>query len=308
MEIRPSTAQEAADWADGYLERIAAWWGGCDGPDSWPDRQVGQVRRMLGRPGAVTTFTISDAGRRIGYLSLGRSGSGGAETARVIEMFFEPGAGDSARMAAALGFATNWARGFSTVLWIVANPDDSAAAAYDEVPLRALWMVKRLGPVPAVVGVTGAPMTESEYAAWEQASIDDYAAQMAASGAVPTVDAARVAADEFADLLPDGLATADHTFLCVRAPGDGGEPEQVATNWIQHRREPGLSFVYGVEVHEGHRGKGYGRAAMLLGEQASLDAGDTHLALNVFGHNTAAIRLYETMGYRAVEHRRSIDL
>jgi ribosomal protein S18 acetylase RimI-like enzyme len=44
---------------------------------------------------------------------------------------------------------------------------------------------------------------------------------------------------------------------------------------------------------------------MLAGERATLDAGDTYLGLNVFGHNTAAIRLYDSMGYVTVEQVRT---
>jgi ribosomal protein S18 acetylase RimI-like enzyme len=47
---------------------------------------------------------------------------------------------------------------------------------------------------------------------------------------------------------------------------------------------------------------------MILGEQATLAAGDTYLGLNVFGHNDVAIGLYESMGYRAYDHGRSIEL
>jgi ribosomal protein S18 acetylase RimI-like enzyme len=47
---------------------------------------------------------------------------------------------------------------------------------------------------------------------------------------------------------------------------------------------------------------------MNIGEQAALDAGDTHLALNVFGHNEVAIRLYDSMGYRRYEDARSVAI
>lgn len=79
-------------------------------------------------------------------------------------------------------------------------------------------------------------------------------------------------------------------------------------NWLCHHREPGASWVYGVEVSERHRGQGYGRAAMIAGEQATLAAGDTHLSLNVFGGNAVATRLYERMGDQTVDQSRSIDL
>ena len=75
-----------------------------------------------------------------------------------------------------------------------------------------------------------------------------------------------------------------------------------------HHRGPGISWIYDVEVAAEFRGKGYGRAAMIIGERAALDAGDTHLALNVFGDNEVAIRLYESMGYRRYEDGRSIAI
>ena len=47
---------------------------------------------------------------------------------------------------------------------------------------------------------------------------------------------------------------------------------------------------------------------MIIGERATLEAGDTHLALNVFGQNHVAISLYTAMGYRAYDAGRSVDL
>jgi ribosomal protein S18 acetylase RimI-like enzyme len=104
-------------------------------------------------------------------------------------------------------------------------------------------------------------------------------------------------------LLPDGVHTPGHTFWTIFQ----GEAE-VATNWLCHRHEPNASFVYAVESHEAFRGKGYGRAAMIVGEHASLAAGDTHIGLNVFGHNDGAIALYKRLGYRPFDDYRSIDL
>jgi hypothetical protein len=50
------------------------------------------------------------------------------------------------------------------------------------------------------------------------------------------------------------------------------------------------------------------QAAMILGEAATVAAGDTHLGLNVFGHNSAAIGLYLSMGYRDYDDSRSVEL
>ena len=146
-------------------------------------------------------------------------------------------------------------------------------------------------------------MTTDEFAGWQAQVVASHVADLTDSGTLSAADAATSAAELFKALLPAGLSTEDHSFLCLCADG-----EVVATNWLAHHFSPGTSWVYDVETRQEHRGKGYGRAAMLIGEQATLAAGDTHLALNVFGHNAVAISMYEAMGYRAYDHGRSIGL
>ncbi|MDN3905792.1 GNAT family N-acetyltransferase [Arthrobacter sp. YD2] len=59
-------------------------------------------------------------------------------------------------------------------------------------------------------------------------------------------------------------------------------------------------WVSDIEIHEDHRGKGYGRAAMQLAEVAAAEQGAATLGLNVFGYNTVARDLYESLGYETV--------
>ena len=40
----------------------------------------------------------------------------------------------------------------------------------------------------------------------------------------------------------------------------------------------------------------------------TLRAGHSYLGLNVFGHNTVAIRLYESLGYVRLDQSRSITV
>jgi len=170
--------------------------------------------------------------------------------------------------------------------------------------VRALQMIKKLsGPGVLADGLEGRPMTDAEFGDWRAEMERGYASDVADAGEMTAEQAAASAAAQTNELLPNGLGTANNSFLCLSAGED-----VVATNWIAHHRAPGLSWVYAVEVHEGHRGRGYGRAAMVLGERASLDAGDTHLALNVFGHNHVAISLYTAMGYRGYDAGRSVGL
>ena len=58
------------------------------------------------------------------------------------------------------------------------------------------------------------------------------------------------------------------------------------------------AWVHEVLVDAGERGKGYGRAIMRAAEQELARRGVTRMALNVFAANTAAIQLYESLGYR----------
>ncbi|MFL5942455.1 MAG: GNAT family N-acetyltransferase [Gaiellaceae bacterium] len=76
-----------------------------------------------------------------------------------------------------------------------------------------------------------------------------------------------------------------------------GEP--AGDLWLSERDEtlePCL-FVYDVYLDERYRGRGYGRAAMLLAEDEARRRGIGRVALNVFGGNAAARSLYRSLGY-----------
>ncbi len=62
-------------------------------------------------------------------------------------------------------------------------------------------------------------------------------------------------------------------------------------------------------IDPAHRGRGLGRAAMVLAEEAARSQGASELGLNVFGPNTVARRLYESLGYEttAVNMRKPLS-
>ena len=98
-------------------------------------------------------------------------------------------------------------------------------------------------------------------------------------------------------MLPDGLLT-DSTWLLV-VIDDTGDP--VGTLWLgRHPHVASAAFVLDIEIAESKRGNGFGRAAMLLAEDVVREAGCTELFLNVFGFNTTAKRLYDSLGYDVV--------
>jgi ribosomal protein S18 acetylase RimI-like enzyme len=137
-------------------------------------------------------------------------------------------------------------------------------------------------------------MTEEEYAAWYPEAIAGYADGHIKAGSMPADSAHEMAAKQFADLLPDGLATPAHHLLIGEADG-----ERVGVLWlnIPTEGERVNAFVYDVEVEESQRGKGYGRGMMVGAERYALDHGAATIKLHVFGDNTVARGLYRSLGY-----------
>ncbi|MFC7758468.1 GNAT family N-acetyltransferase [Catellatospora bangladeshensis] len=152
-------------------------------------------------------------------------------------------------------------------------------------------------------GIVGRPMTEAEFAAWRDGQIAEHAAELADSGSVSAADAHERAVASIAELLPGGVPADSDSFRCVVHDG-----QVVGTIWLRHGFLPGTGYVFGVDVRPAYRGRGFGRAAMLVGERLTADAGEAQLALNVYGHNTVAQRLYDSLGYQVVERYHAAEL
>ncbi|MEU0991839.1 GNAT family N-acetyltransferase [Streptomyces sp. NPDC005953] len=139
------------------------------------------------------------------------------------------------------------------------------------------------------------PMTDDEYASWSRTGLQEYARNWADRGFSPEEARAKAEAD-LATALPDGLATADARLQVLI-----GEGETVGLLYLGQREvRPGEhgAFVYDVEVGSRWRGRGYGRALMLLAERGAWEDGTRIIGLHVFAGNTPALALYESLGYR----------
>ena len=306
IETRVATDRETQAWLSDWRARLSSWYAPSAGPAGWASAQV--ERRIAGFTSAPESVlrALTDGDELIGLLAVSAIEQDGLLSAVVSDIWIAPGHRRLGYGRLALARAEEWARARQArTVRLVTDPAQPAhAALFAAYPVRALQMIKKLsGPGLLADGLEGRPMTDAEYGDWRAEMERGYASDAAQSGDMLPEQAAASAAAQTDQLLPNGLKTPDHTFLCLCAGG-----EVVATNWIAHHRAPGMSWVYAVEVHEGYRGKGYGRAAMVIGERAAHDAGDTHLALNVFGHNHVAISLYNGMGYRAYDAGRSVDL
>jgi ribosomal protein S18 acetylase RimI-like enzyme len=272
-------------WRQGYETRLRDWYGACSAVAPWVDHFV---RLRLSRWDGVADRHVFEVDG--GVLALAVVGP--PPTVQVVECASE------AALAAAIAWATGRAGRLGTTL------PPRAPAFFELLPLRATGMLKPLVAPPAAPnGITVRAMTEAEFGPWLETQMDEYVHEMIDSGLLLAEDARSRARTQFDQALPDGVHSAGQSFLCFEVAG-----EVVGTNWVTHGYEPGTSWVQGVEITPEHRGRGYGRAAMMLGEAAAIGAGDAQMGLNVFGHNEVAMRLYESLGYRPVEVFRSIEL
>lgn len=123
-------------------------------------------------------------------------------------------------------------------------------------------------------------------------------------------------ADYRADLLTAGMSVleADRnvernraTLLNGEQPAAGqyildvvSDDAVVGTLWLGHQPGQNEWFIYDIVINEEHRGIGLGRATMIAAEEYVRSRSATRLGLNVFGRNTIARRLYESLDFQVM--------
>ncbi|MBO4208909.1 GNAT family N-acetyltransferase [Micromonospora echinofusca] len=112
--------------------------------------------------------------------------------------------------------------------------------------------------------------------------------------------ASRKARQDRAAFLPHGLATERHRLLVAVNDAE----QSVGHAWFgldePRTRASDTAWLYDISVEEPYRRSGYGRAILAAVEALAREAGATRLGLNVFGHNTPAISLYQACGYEVM--------
>ena len=139
-------------------------------------------------------------------------------------------------------------------------------------------------------------MVQAEYAAWLAEAVPEYAADKVASGQWSQEDAAALSAKEFAELLPNGLATPDnHLFTIVDSTSNA-----VGVLWfaVKTRSDSRVAYVYDVTIAPARRREGHAFHAFRALEAEVARLGLSGIALHVFGHNTGAQALYAKLGFR----------
>jgi ribosomal protein S18 acetylase RimI-like enzyme len=139
-------------------------------------------------------------------------------------------------------------------------------------------------------------MTPAEYESWRSASISNYAEENIVSGRWSREEAESSSEREFADLLPDGLATRGSFLYSIV---DERSTDRVGMIWYAVRRESGRDyvFIYDFQIFASYRRKGYGTEAILHLDGVVGAMGLSQISLHVFAHNGAARDLYGKVGY-----------
>lgn len=151
------------------------------------------------------------------------------------------------------------------------------------------------------------PMSDSEYEQFAAESVRGYAEEKAQAGTWSREEALDRAQEEFDLLLPQGVASPDNYLFTVR---DARSQQSVGRLWFAMRGELGRreAYVYEVAVDESHRGKGYGRAAMVACVEEARKVGANSVGLHVFGGNKIARSLYTSLGFAEVGVMMSLPL
>jgi len=139
------------------------------------------------------------------------------------------------------------------------------------------------------------PMTRAEWDDWIPLQLAGYALLIANSGEMSQADAWAKAAADTARSFHAGYANAGQLVFRLMA-----DAHSVGWLWLAvpgPDRDRLMAWVHSIEVDPAFRGRGYGRAAMMLAEDEARSRGMTSLGLNVHGQNTVARSLYDSLGY-----------
>lgn len=154
--------------------------------------------------------------------------------------------------------------------------------------------------------ITLRDMRPDEYDAYLEWQIGQYVQSL--RGSLPSEAAREKARQDMARFLPDGLATARHRILV--AEESAGVVVGYAWLGLDEPRSgsPEIAWLYDLRVLEAYRRRGYARAILAAVEGLAKEAGASRIGLNVFGHNTPAIALYESRDYRVTAQQMAKDL
>ena len=146
--------------------------------------------------------------------------------------------------------------------------------------------------------ITFRPFTRHEFSRYEEWSIGAYAERLIRSGTETKADALAVSAEEFEELLPDGIDTPDNFFYY--AENEFGD--NVGFVWLTFTEKDEV-FLGDFGVSPDYREQGYGGAILRALEAKLQKEGVYRVSTHVFDCEKTILRLYKDCGYSEYAHR-----
>jgi ribosomal protein S18 acetylase RimI-like enzyme len=141
------------------------------------------------------------------------------------------------------------------------------------------------------------PMTQSEFEAYLDRAVPEYAQAHVDAGDCDPDLAVERARGDYVALLPAGLKSDDQFLYSIHATG---RAQPIGMVWFEMRDYRGRksAFIYDFRIDESQRGKGFGRETLARVDEQMKALGARAVSLNVMAHNERARALYEKHGFR----------
>jgi ribosomal protein S18 acetylase RimI-like enzyme len=141
------------------------------------------------------------------------------------------------------------------------------------------------------------PMRDSEYPAYLDYFIPDYAAEISANYGLSNLEALAQAKREIAHDLPLGVDTPGEAMLCVINQTSEAE-SIVGYLWYRPDLANRSVIIKDFYIFAAHQGKGFGKQALKALETELARTGFEQIKLRVAEDNKRAKHVYEITGFR----------
>ncbi|WP_155368391.1 GNAT family N-acetyltransferase [Catellatospora vulcania] len=151
------------------------------------------------------------------------------------------------------------------------------------------------------MSVTLVPMSGPDFDRRAASLRARYAGNLQRQRGMGAAEAEAEAEQQMALVLPQGL---DSELALLRSAQVDGET--IGWVWAMLPGAPGrpeMAWLHNIDVDPEHQSRGFGRAVMLAVEDELRRHGVTRFGLNVFGGNTRAIALYESLGFTVMSQQ-----
>ena len=139
-------------------------------------------------------------------------------------------------------------------------------------------------------------MRSDEFPDYVAYFVPDYAMEISSNYDM-NIETARARAErEVEEVLGKGVDTPDQVLLCAVAEG-GEDNTPVGYFWCQPNKTSQSMFISDFCILPPHRGRGYGKSALVALEEKFAEMGYSEIRLRVAADNKRAERLYLLAGF-----------